>query len=354
MNLQEAKQFVAQFVTGDYNPEQYAAFLQWLRGATVSELNAIADEHESLHESWDLAGLLPAENWVAELESKLDGVVERREGTPVREMARSRFAHRRTWFAAASVVVLIAGGVIWDLQKKETKSVVGDTVGTRPELPVMAQTMVSPVGGEVKQVVLADGSKVLLNVASELKYPAAFTGSERVVELSGEAYFEVAPDAKKPFRVMIKDAEVAVLGTRFDVSAYKDEAVSKTTLLEGSVAIKSRTNREVLTPNQQAEIAYSSTGVSGGISVSKVDAGNVDNVMGWKKGVYRFTNEDLKVVMRVIARYYNVDIQYDYVPGKTVSGIVDRANGLEQNLKSLQSSGGFRFDTKGKTVKVIL
>src|SRR5580698_9840467 len=78
MSLQEAKQFVAHFVTGDYTPAAYATFLQWLRGATVDEMNAIADEHEALHESWPMAAGGPSSLWVAELEKRLDAAVERR------------------------------------------------------------------------------------------------------------------------------------------------------------------------------------------------------------------------------------------------------------------------------------
>ena len=346
MNLKVAKQFVADFVKGDYTPEEYATFLQWLKGATAEELNEIADEHESMHEHWDAAGLVPSEEWKRRLESKLDRMGEE---VPVRVIGENWIVRRRGWVAAASVAVVLAGGAFWFSQHKGIKA-----DENRRELPVLAKAAVNPSGGEEKQVVLPDGSKVLLNVASTLKYPETFGPAERVVELSGEAYFEVVPDVAKPFRVLIKDGEVGVLGTNFNVRAYDNEQESRTTLIAGAVEMKSRSERKMLKPGEQAKIVYASTGGSDEISVSKVDA---DAILAWKKGDFKFTNEDIHTVMQVISRYYSVDIQFDpnvrdeKVP--KVSGIVSRSHGLQENL-SLIKSMGFKVSTVGKTVKVSL
>jgi len=353
MSLQEAKQFVAQFVKGDYTPEEYATFLRWLRGATLEELTEIAGEHEALHEHWDIAGLSPTVDWKTRLEEKLDRAVKEEE-VPLRGIGENEFMRRgagyslgikrRGWVAAASVIVMLAGGAaIWYVQKGGVKIERNQT-----ELPATAKAVENPRGSAEKELVLADGSKVLLNVASSLKYPETFEGTERVVELSGEAYFEVKPDAAKPFRVLIKDAEVDVLGTNFNVRAYADEPVSKTTLIEGSVAMVTGSNSARLHPGQQAVIAH---GTSGQIDlISKVDVGSL---MAWKKGYFVFTNEEINTVMRVLSRYYNVDIQCD-LPGRTISGSVSRDKTLDANLESIKATGYYHIVHEGKTVKVTL
>src|SRR5713226_2054542 len=110
MSLKEAKQFVAHFIAGGYTPEEYAAFLLWLKGATADELNAIADEHESLHERWSLPSEGPSPEWIAQLEAKLDRVED--PASPVRRIGSDRFAKKKVWFAAASILILVAAGTL--------------------------------------------------------------------------------------------------------------------------------------------------------------------------------------------------------------------------------------------------
>src|ERR1700743_3512373 len=124
MSLQEAKQFVAHFVNGDYTPEEYATFLQWLRGASLEELNEIADAHEGLHESWSLPASEPSPEWVAMLEGKLDELGQEADETdrtmgevPVRHIGGRGVFRRRVWVAAASVVVLLLAGAILYTQR---------------------------------------------------------------------------------------------------------------------------------------------------------------------------------------------------------------------------------------------
>lgn len=342
MNLQEARQFVAQFVKGDHTPEEYATFLRWLRGATLEELTEIAGEHEALHEHWNVVGLTPTADWKARLEEKLDRA-NKNEEVPVPAIGERRLT-RRSWVAAASVMVLLAGGAaIWYTQKGGVNIARNQT-----ELPATAKTVVNPRGGAEKELVLADGSKVVLNVASTLKYPETFDGSERVVELSGEAYFEVTPNAAKPFRVLTKDAEVDVLGTSFNVRDYADEPVSKTTLIDGSVAMVTGSNRAKLHPGQQAVVAHISSGQID--LISKVD---IESLMAWRKGYFRFTNEEINTVIRVLSRYYNVDIQCD-LPGRTITGSVSKDKTLDENLEAIKAMGYHIIVVEGKTKKVTL
>lgn len=352
MSLQEAKQFVAQFVGGDYTPEEYAAFLQWLRGADLEELNAIADEHEALHESWSLPVTGPSPEWVAMLEGKLDELGKEEIETPVRSIGVRRVIRRRVWVAAASVVVLLSAGAILYTQRPSADKT-SIVKGQGSEAPVFSQTTENPAGSGQKELTLADGSKIWLNSASTLKYPAVFTGSERVVELSGEAFFEVSKSAGKPFRVLIKDAEVKVLGTHFDIMAYENEPVSKTTLIDGAVRVESDAKQLALKPGEQAIVHYPAAG-SGEpqIEVKQVDA---NAALSWRKGYIDLNDADLQTAMRALKRYYNVDIQYAQGVPEThrITGGLILQDGLQHNLEILEGFfEGFHFKSNGKIVTV--
>jgi ferric-dicitrate binding protein FerR (iron transport regulator) len=352
MSLQEAKKFVAQFVSGDYTPEEYAAFMQWLRGADLEALNAIADEHEALHDRWSLPVTQPSPEWIAMLEGKLDELGKEEIETPVRLMNVRRVIRRRVWVAAASVVVLLsAGAILYTQRPMADKTPV--VKGQGSAAPVFSQTMENPAGSGQKELSLADGSKVWLNAASTLKYPAVFTGSERVVELSGEAFFEVNKSAGKPFRVLIKDAEVKVLGTHFDIMAYENEPVSKTTLIDGAIRLESDAKQFELKPGEQAVVHYPALG-SGEpqIQVKEVDA---NAVLSWRKGYIDLTDADLQTAMRALKRYYNVEIQYTQGVPEThrITGGLILQDGLQHNLDILEEFfQGLQFKSDGKIVTV--
>lgn len=355
MSLKEAQQFVAQFVSGDHTPEEYATFLHWLRGATLDELNAIADEHEALQERWSVPAAAPSPEWVAMLEGKLDEFDKTgdRRLSDLDEVPVRRIGARRIWIAAASIVVILSVGAVVYLQGTHdgahtNKGVVANEPGEAASL----QTEVNATGSGQKQVLLADGSKVWLNAASTLKYPAAFTGSERVVQLSGEAYFEVSESAGKPFKVLIKDAEVEVLGTHFDIMAYENEPISKTTLIDGAVRLVSGSKPYELKPGDQALVRYGSAGAGGAtVKVTKVDA---ENALDWRNGYIDFTNADLQTVMRALTRYYNVEIQYPEAisSSNTVTVGLTVKDGLTHNLKIVEGYFGLHFKTDGKIVTV--
>jgi len=350
MNLPEAKQFVAQFIKGDYTPGEYEAFLRWLRGATMDELNAIADEHESMDGQWAALATEPSADWASKLERRIDALEDR---GLIRRLNPERFIRRNTWMAAASVIVILSAGVYLFVKEEHKKA-------PEPEVPsvveVAMNTETNPRGADQKELMLADGSKVWLNAGSTLKFPSAFKGSERVVELSGEGFFEVATDVAKPFRVKIKDAAVEVLGTHFNIMAYEDEKISRTTLIDGSVRMESGSQRVVLKPGEQAEIPYPSPGVTGNIKV--VPIGNTDAVLAWKNGFFQFDSVDVRSVMRELSRAYNVLIKVDpNVPeDKRITGIFKREESLDSNLKLLEhiKSLGIHFHNNGKIVRVTL
>ena len=357
MSLQEARQFVAHFVTGDYTPEEFETFLQWLREATLDEMNVIADEHEALHESWLLTSDGPSPVWVAGLEEKLDAAGEQEEtedleseDLPVRRIG--RFSRRRVWVAAASVILVLSAGGFWYARQQTGSHEKSNISSQNSELASLSQIIVNPRGGGQKQLILADGSKVWLNAASTLKYPAAFSGPERVVELSGEGFFEVAQNSAMPFRVRIKDADVEVLGTHFNIMAYENDKVSRTTLIDGAVKVEGGTEQKVLKPGQQAVMAYPSPGTAGTIDIVPIkDQGSV---VAWKDGILQFSDADPTTVMHTVERYYDVDIQFDQsISGEPFTGSFPRGEKLAGVLKVLDNFYKVKSKIDGKTVTVI-
>jgi hypothetical protein len=211
---------------------------------------------------------------------------------------------------------------------------------TKPEI----NTLNIPRGGEY-QITLADGTKVWLNAASSLSFPSSFQGNERRVELAGEAYFEVAKNAKMPFRVISKGQSIEVLGTHFNVSAYEDESTVKTTLLEGSIRVteNSRQQSSLLKPGQQAI-------VKNGIDVISVDT---KNVIAWKDGLISFKSADLKSIMRQISRWYDVSVQYSGdIPTRSFTGKISRNSNLSEILKVLERSQ-INFKMSGRKLIVM-
>jgi len=206
-------------------------------------------------------------------------------------------------------------------------------------------TIETPRGGQY-QVVLPDGSKVWLNAASSLKYPAAFKGTDRLVELTGEAYFEVAKDKAHPFKVKTTQQEVEVLGTHFDVNSYADEAHVSTTLLEGSVKVTGSDKKQiVIKPGEQA--------INDGRSIS-VQQADADNVIDWKDGDFFLNHVPFKVAMRKIARWYDVEVVYETnIPDQIESGgWIKRSRELSKVLGAIERSGQVHFKIEGKKIYV--
>ena len=222
-------------------------------------------------------------------------------------------------------------------------------------------TLTTPRGGQY-QLVLPDGSKVWLNAASSIKFPAVFTGNERKVEMTGEVYFEVAKNANKPFKVTIPGgAAVEVLGTHFNVNAYPDESSVKTTLLEGSVKVRqwSMGNGQsaaakdaefsvVLKPGEQAVQTRAN-------SPFTIDhSPDLDQVMAWKNGLFHFENVDIKAVMRQISRWYDIEVEYKgTINNEPLIIEIPRNTNLLDVLKVLETTTELQFKVEGKKVIVM-
>ncbi|MFS2186789.1 FecR family protein [Mucilaginibacter sp. Mucisp84] len=206
-------------------------------------------------------------------------------------------------------------------------------------------TMITPRGGQY-WVVLPDGSKVLLNAASSLTYPTTFSGNERKVELIGEAYFEVAHNAAKPFKVYSKSQVVEVLGTHFNINTYDDEPDVRTTLLEGKVKVTSVVKNQVriLKPGQQAALNPLS------FNVNDVD---VEEATAWKNGIFIFESNDIQQIMRMVSRWYDVDVIYKgNLPTDKFTGSVSRFSNVSQVLNTLQLTRKVRFKIEDKKITV--
>jgi ferric-dicitrate binding protein FerR (iron transport regulator) len=221
---------------------------------------------------------------------------------------------------------------------------------------VSLNTLATPVGGQF-QLRLPDGTRVWLNAASSITYPTAFTGKERKVSIYGEAYFEVAKDAAKPFKVGVltsegairNGTEVEVLGTHFNINAYNNEALVKTSLLEGKVKIKSDyyngKQSAILKPGQQAQVE-----VKGKLKVK--DNADMEEAVAWKNGEFLFQSADIGTMMRQVARWYDIEVSYpEGMPADKFSGKIGRNVNLSQLLKILEYSE-VKFELKGKVLIV--
>ena len=204
----------------------------------------------------------------------------------------------------------------------------------------------TPLGGEYS-LTLADGTKVWLNAMSELRYPVAFGEGVREVELKGEAYFQVAKDATKPFRVVVNDMQVEALGTEFNINAYRDDNCLRTTLAEGKVRVSYPDTRQecILVPGEQAVLK------EGVITTGQV---NVDDIIAWKKGRFVFSDMSLEAIAHQLERWYDVEIRFDDTVAKyyRFTGVMKRYNELEQVLGLIEETTNVRFKVEGQQVKV--
>jgi hypothetical protein len=230
--------------------------------------------------------------------------------------------------------------------------------GSSTDKAIPNLTAHTPKGG-MYSIVLPDGTRTWLNNVSDLEFPAKFGKNEpRVVKLKGEAYFEVAKDATRPFIVETPGQRTQVLGTHFNISAYPGEAI-KTTLLEGSVRVASllspprgemsagQRGEVTLKPNQQSTLTTNNT-----IEVKQVDA---SQAIAWKNGRFAYKNTNVDAVMQQIARWYNVDIAYQSpeLKERLLSGTVSRYEHISGILKAISLTGVVNFKIENKTVTVI-
>lgn len=210
-------------------------------------------------------------------------------------------------------------------------------------------TISTPRGGQY-QVTLSDGTKVWLNAASSIRFPVLFSGYERKVEITGEAYFEVAKNAAMPFKVKAGASQIEVLGTHFNVNAYDDEASIKTTLLEGAVKVSVPQQMVVpeakyLKPGQQSGI-----GKNGKISI--LDKADTEEALAWLNGRFQFKSADLRSILRQISRWYDVDVLYNGNVNLHFTGRLTRKENVSKVFEALALTGEVHFKIEGKKIIV--
>ena len=237
------------------------------------------------------------------------------------------------------------------------KTAEGQLSYENPEARILAfHTLHTPVGGQYS-VTLPDGSRVWLNSSSRLKFPVAFTGKERIVELEGEGYFEITAvsssnNQRVPFIVKVADVNVEVLGTRFNINAYENEKGKRTTLVEGSVLVKTGDPEQntfesiVLQPGQQAIVEQ------GKIETKEIDGGDMEEVLAWKNGVFRFRDEPIESIMRQVGRWYGSEVKYDGKIDFHFNATILRSEPISRLLEVLEETGRVKFEVEGKKIVV--
>lgn len=251
------------------------------------------------------------------------------------------------------------------IKQADGKIVYQYTGHSSPDPGPLFNTLTNPRGSKVINLTLSDGTRIWLNAGSSLRYPASFAASRlsRNVAISGEAYFEVAPDKTKPFYVTKGDMEVMVLGTHFNVNAYDDEADIRVTLLEGRVKVSRSARNEakdaaaskesprmpreiVLAPGQQALLTTPNSRLT--INASP----DLEETLAWKNGRFIFTNASIETIMNQVANWYDVEVVYQGKITKTFRGGMPRTLSAASVFRILEETGGVHFEIKGKQVIV--
>jgi ferric-dicitrate binding protein FerR (iron transport regulator) len=397
MNLTAAIQHLETLAAGmPVDEAQTAAFRQWVfREATGTELELLAEAHEALLMAAEGELVYDREiahtilnNLQAFRDTEAEGFIG--QDTPVVPM-RSR---RNYWWGAAAVLFLILGaGTIWFVRQEKSspapiaatqplqpggnKAVLTLANGQQIQLDQAANGQLASAGGvqvlkmdsgliayqgsgtlvEYNQlstprggqfrITLPDGTAVWLNSVSSLRFPNAFTGSSREVELTGEAYFEVAQQAARPFIVKAGAVKVQVLGTSFDLMAYDDEDAIRTTVLTGAVKVQAAKAEATLGPGTQASLYTKDADF-------KTSRPNVEEVIAWKNGKFYFGKTNIRNIMRQLTRWYDMNVIYQgNVDSIYFEGVLSKKGSAGELLEAIAATGEVHFKISGSTITVI-
>lgn len=376
MKTKIAKELIEKYQAGTATPDEVALIEKWVMLGTVKGLD-LSDE-ELFHDFSVIRAQLPLKynKKVKKLWPRIIGVAaavaavvfgiwlytsRHLEGSAA---TRDLLTNTNDIAPGKNTATLTVNGKTIQLSEDKTGVIVGNDLkyndGTalgsfaNNEAAIKNITARTPRGG-MYQITLPDGTHAWMNADTKISFPAQFIGKERKILLSGEAYFEVAKNKEKPFIVESEGQQVEVLGTHFNISAYKGEGI-KTTLLEGSVKVMQRNsglalpgttlpNNEgiVLKPNQQAILS------DNGIKCIQVDA---NEAVAWKNGVFRFNEASLENVMQQMGRWYDVEIVYpDGIPDRKFTGDMDRTLTAAKALSLLQFMK-VKFKIEGKKIIV--
>jgi len=235
------------------------------------------------------------------------------------------------------------------ISKRAGGQLVYEAGGTGGDETVAYNTLATPRGGQYR-LVLPDGSEAWLNALSSIKFPTTFTGKERKVSITGEVYFEITANERQPFQVAVANSNtrIDVLGTHFNISAYSDEPLIRTTLLQGKVRV-SNEGAVLLQPGQQAVLGSG----AGQHPVSLLKDADTEAAIAWMNGYFQFSQADIKTVMQQIARWYDVNVSYEgKIPERKFSGEISRASNLSEVLKGLSVSG-INYRQEGRNIIIV-
>ncbi|MDQ8005171.1 MAG: FecR family protein [Pedobacter sp.] len=373
MNKTEAKILLDKYANGKCTEEELAILHTWYLEQEVIDFDISAEEVEAAKEKiWNN---LPVHQEVATKTIKLfPSILIKRIAVAAAVVLSVSLGYYVTQkdklksvYETAKLEQIVPGGnkatlTLADGSKidlnKMSNGILGDENGTRivktddgkifynhdeAAKTVAWNTLNIPAGGYYN-VTLSDGTIVWLNSKSSLKYPTAFIGKERVVELTGEGYFEVAHKENQPFKVITEQQTVEVLGTHFNINAYSDEQSTTTTLLEGSVRINAAGNQKLLSPNNQAKL------ISGNIMVRLFDA---ENAIDWVSNDFFFDDEDLGSITRQLSRWYDVEFSYPTnLAELKFSGRISRNINIKQVLKIMELTKMVNFKVEGRRITV--
>ncbi|SHM91234.1 FecR family protein [Chitinophaga jiangningensis] len=382
------QQLLAKYLEGKCTPEESEELLQWLdtRDSRRTALQAMQEEFER---SMTEPAMVP-ESMSNRVETRLLQEISKNKVVPMHPL------RRKKWMVAAAVMtgVAVAAGFymytahrvqpavvkqiasVADIKPGSDKAILTLADGTQVTLDSAGNQVIVQGGTKVKQLngqllyetdgqttqaetyntlnvprggqfklVLPDGSTVWLNAASSLRYPTAFTGSTRTVEIKGQAYFEVAQNSNKPFIVKAENTTIQVLGTGFDIMSYPDEKEQRTTLVEGAVKVKVGTIEKYLKPGQQVAL----NNETGEATVHDAD---VQGVIAWKTGFFEFDNVSLPTILRQLGRWYDLDIVNKFAYNNSrLGGRISRNLPLSEILPMLKSAGA-DFTLNGRTLIV--
>ncbi|WP_343743901.1 FecR domain-containing protein [Chitinophaga sp.] len=383
MNNEEAGLFVKRYAAGTATPEEHADFEQWIYEQPLQEVQSLLDEYTLLleqHPVWLPANRELLERMLRELDLQ----------QPARIVLLPWWKRKRTLAAGVALLLAATGYALWQqtafrkqslmaaatiipagssratLQLADGTTIELDSAGApgaiKPShvLKIAAgllqydpqqqtantvfNTLSTPRGGQYR-LLLQDGTRVWLNAASSVRFPVAFNGNARTVEISGEAYFEVAPQVNKPFIVKAGAMQVNVLGTHFTVSAYPEENQVRTTLATGKVAVTAGNNTLQLSPGQQSVLPKGSDA----FTLRTVDT---EQEMAWKDGRFIF-NGNIRDIMPQLERWYDIQVEYEgNISNQAFIGDISRNENLSEVLKILELTGNIHFRSVNRKIIV--
>ncbi len=402
MDLQSIHEFLRKYAANGYTEQEHQAFINWLHTAPVEQVQEVLESYLHLAEMHAGGGFETYPHLIEKIETRLNEI----DNSSIQPTAKKvhLWPQLRKLVSVAAVFLLLAGfGIFFWLRRTHLHKPLSAQTRTEKNIEIKPggdkailtlangsqiildnaqngvvatqsgisirkdangkvvfdassvvarnlvpgfNTITTPRGGQY-QVVLPDGSRVWLNAASSLKFPTFFSGIERNVELTGEAYFEVAKNKSKPFKVFSQNQTVEVLGTHFNINAYPDEDVINTTLLEGSVRISKRSadgkkesGERMLKPGQQAKLGTD-------IQISNAD---VQAAVAWKNGYFVFAHEPIQSIMRQLSRWYDVDVVYQgKATTENFTGTISRFENISEVLDMLQLTGAVHFKIESQT-----